>query len=120
MGAGNAPMRPHRAASLSSPLSESHMGQMITKPDANPIISALANWIFLNGGIGYFLMGQKKKAIIALIICWVVGPITCGVGMMCAWVFAYDAYLLSQKLQAGQSIGENENGLEFLNMIFKD
>ncbi|GDX81186.1 hypothetical protein LBMAG42_29970 [Deltaproteobacteria bacterium] len=96
------------------------MGQMITKPDANPIISALANWIFLNGGIGYFLMGQKKKAIIALIICWVVGPITCGVGMMCAWVFAYDAYLLSQKLQAGQSIGENENGLEFLNMIFKD
>ena len=31
----------------------------------------------------------------------------------------YDAYLLGQKLASGESIGENENGLEFLNMIFK-
>ena len=38
------------------------------------------------------------------------------------WVFvaAYDAYLLGQKLQSGQAIGENENGLSFLNAIFKD
>ena len=35
-------------------------------------------------------------------------------------VFAYDAYLLAQKLQSGQTIGENENGLSFLNAIFKD
>lgn len=96
------------------------MGQMITKTDANPILNGFANIIFLNGAIGYFLMGQKKKAIIAIIICWVVGPFFCGIGPLCAFIFAYDAYLLSQKLQAGQSIGENENGLEFLNMIFKD
>ena len=31
--------------------------------------------------------------------------------------FAYDAYLLGQKLASGESIGEKENGLEFLNNL---
>ena len=43
-----------------------------------------------------------------------------GIGMIIPLITAYDAYLLGQKLQSGQSIGENENGLEFLNAIFKD
>lgn len=98
------------------------MGQMITKPDANPILLALCN-LFVGGALGYFLAGQKKKAMISLAICWVVPVITCFIGFPFAlftWVAAYDAYLLGQKLQSGQSIGENENGLEFLNAIFKD
>ena len=33
------------------------MGEMITKPDANPILLAALNLIAL-GGLGYFLMGQ--------------------------------------------------------------
>lgn len=93
------------------------MGEMITKPDANPILFALLN-LFVMGGLGYFLMGQKKKAIIA-IVAFVV--LTCfGLSPIVAILFAYDAYLLGQKLQAGESIGENQNGLEFLNAIFKD
>jgi hypothetical protein len=38
------------------------------------------------------------------------------------WIIicAYDAYLLGTKLQSGESIGINENGLDFLNAIFKD
>lgn len=96
------------------------MGEMITKPDANPILTGIASVVFLNGALGYFLLGQQKKAIIAIIICWIVGPWFCGAGFAAALVFAYDAYLLAQKLQNGQSIGQNENGLEFLNMIFKD
>lgn len=98
------------------------MGQMISKPDANPIVFALCN-LFLCGAVGYFIMGQKKKAMITLVITLVIPVITCGIGsflVMFGWVTAYDAYLLGQKLQSGQSIGENENGLEFLNMIFKD
>ena len=101
------------------------MGQMITKPDANPIVIAVANLI--SGGVlGYFLMGQKKKAITALIIAVVVFFIsicTLGLGGMLylySWVLAYDGYLLGQKLQSGQSIGMNENGLDFLNAIFMD
>lgn len=98
------------------------MGQMITKPDANPVLLAVLN-LFLFGAVGYFIMGQKKKALITAIITFVVPTITCGLGtplMMFAWVTAYDAYLLGQKLQSGQAIGENENGLDFLNAIFKD
>ena len=95
------------------------MGEMIQKPDTNPIIVALANWIGL-AGLGYFLMGQQKKAIISWVIFLVGGTITCGVGYIFAFVTAYDAYLLGQKLQRGEAIGANENGLDFLNMIFKD
>jgi hypothetical protein len=95
------------------------MGQMITKPDTNPIIIAVLN-LFFFGAAGYFLMGQQKKAIIAAVIWLVVGTLTCGFGYLTAWLFAYDGYLVAQKLQSGQAVGENENGLDFLNAIFKD
>jgi hypothetical protein len=95
------------------------MGEMITKPDANPILFAVLN-LFALGGLGYFLMGQKKKAIITWVITIVGGTITCGALYLWVWIAAYDAYLLGQKLQRGESIGENENGLGFLNAIFKD
>jgi len=94
------------------------MGEMITKPDANPLLVASCN-LLLAGGVGYFVLGQKQKAMIAIVIClstqW-----CCGLGWVFRLVFACDAYLLAQKLQSGESIGENENALEFLNMIFKD
>ena len=98
------------------------MGQMITKSDANPIVFAAANLI-LFGAAGYFLMGQKKKAMISVVICFVIPFVTCFIGsplFLFAWVTAYDAYLLGEKLKTGQAIGENENGLDFLNAIFKD
>lgn len=97
------------------------MGEMISKPDANPILFGFLNLFF--GAVGYFLMGQKKKAMISAVIffasaifCfWLGGLVTLG------WQFlvAYDAYLLAQKLQAGESIGENENAVGVLNNIFR-
>lgn len=99
------------------------MGEMITKPDANPIVYAVCN-LFFAGGLGYFLMGQKKKAFITWGIVIGVAIISCGmlsiVSVVMNWITTYDAYLLGQKLQNGESIGENENGLEFLNALFKD
>ncbi|MFT6144099.1 MAG: hypothetical protein ACJAZO_002665 [Myxococcota bacterium] len=96
------------------------MGEMITKPDTNPIIPAVLNF-FVAGALGYFLIGQKKKAIISLVVYAVSWICTLGVVTL-PWVIitAYDGYLLGQKLQAGESIGENENGLSFLDAIFKD
>lgn len=102
------------------------MGQMITKPDANPIVLAAANF-FVLGAAGYYLAGQKKKAMIAagvLIGMWFLSGCTffllSPLVAIANCIFAYDAYLIGQKLQSGQSVGENENGLEFLNAIFKD
>ena len=96
------------------------MGEMIQKPDANPMIVAAANF-FIFGALGYYLIGQQKKAMIAAIASVGLTVLTCGtLGWLPILVFTYDGYLLGQKLQSGQSIGENENGLEFLNNIFKD
>lgn len=92
------------------------MGE-ISKPDTNPIVPALLNFLVL-GGVGYLMMGQQKKGIIAIVVTMVLW--ICGLGFIPQAIFAYDAYLLGQKLQSGQSIGENENGLDFLNSIFKD
>ncbi len=93
------------------------MGEMIQKPDTNPVIVALLNF-FLLGGAGYFMMGQSKKGIISIVGTIVLG--SCGIGFIIPIITAYDAYLLGQKLQSGESIGMNENGLDFLNAIFKD
>ena len=80
------------------------MGEMIQKPDTNPILIGALNFL-LCGGVGYFLMGQKKKAIISLVIS--VLTTWCGVGFIWILIATYDAFVLGQKLQRGESIGEN-------------
>lgn len=96
------------------------MGEMITKPDANPIVFALCNGFF--GALGYFLMGQKKKAMISGIIglAVVIPCLNVFVGLPWLVICMVDAYKLGQKLQAGESIGENENAIAFLDNIHKD
>ena len=66
------------------------------------------------------MVAQKKKAIITWLIVIVGGGFTCGLLSLFLWVAVYDGYLIAQKLQSGQAVGENENGLDFLNAIFKD
>lgn len=101
------------------------MGQMISKPDTNPVVVAVANLV-LFGAAGYFLMGQQKKAMYAAgfnVAAFFIAICTLGLGsplFFVNWLFAYDAYLLGQKLQSGQAIGENENGVDILNNVFKD
>lgn len=91
------------------------MGE-ITKPDANPIVLALLNLFICGIPVGYFMMGQTKKGIVALVITWVLNMFG-GIGMMLTLVWAYDAYLLGQKLAAGETITDTTNGLDFLNNV---
>jgi preprotein translocase subunit Sss1 len=93
------------------------MGEMIQKPDTNPVVVALLNF-FLLGGVGYILMGQQKKGIMSIVATLVLSCL--GIGFIIPIITAYDAYLVGQKLQSGESVGMNENGLDFLNAIFKD
>ncbi len=95
------------------------MGEMITKPDANPIVLAVLNLIIMGLPIGYFMIGQTKKAIGFLVATWLLSCIG-GLGFILPWIAAYDAYLLGQRLAAGESITPNTNGLSFLDAIFKD
>ncbi|MEN0068024.1 MAG: hypothetical protein AAGA48_38195 [Myxococcota bacterium] len=89
------------------------MGEMIRKPDANPILLGIAN-LFVFGSLGYFLMGQSQKGVAALVYTVLLG---CCLGPIPALIFAYDGYLLGQKLESGESIGDKENGLDFLDNL---
>jgi len=89
------------------------MGEMIRKPDANPVVLGLAN-LLLFGSVGYFLMGQTSKGVAALAYTVILG---CCLGPIPAFVFAYDGYLLGQKLESGEAIGERENALELLDNL---
>jgi hypothetical protein len=91
------------------------MGETISKPDANPVLLAVLNLIICGIPIGYFMIGQSKKAIVALVYTIVLSFV--GIGGLLCFVWAYDVYLLGQKLAAGESIADNENGLDFLNML---
>jgi choline-glycine betaine transporter len=58
------------------------------------------------GGVGYLIMGQKTKGIVA-IIAWCAGLFTCGIGSGIVSVFAaIDGYMQAQQLQAGHPVGE--------------
>jgi hypothetical protein len=94
------------------------MGEMITKPDANPIVLAVLNIFICGLPLGYFMMGQQKKAIAAFVYSIILYVVTLGMGgWALSFVWAYDAYLLGQKLASGESISDTENGLEFLNNL---
>jgi len=76
------------------------------QPPKDPILILVLNLI-VAGCLGYFMMGQKMKGIIALIV-WVVGlPFTCGtLSGLVAIVAAIDGYLQSQQQKAGYNLGE--------------
>jgi TM2 domain-containing membrane protein YozV len=73
-------------------------------PPKNPIIALILSLIL--GGVGQLYLGQQKKGII-LIVVWVLGWCTAGIvtGLV-AIVGAIDAYMLGDKLQKGESIGD--------------
>ena len=74
-------------------------------PPKNPIVAAVLSLIVL-GGVGQIYLGQQKKGII-LIVAWVLGWCTFGVlTSVAAIVGAIDAYMLADKLQKGQAIGD--------------
>lgn len=75
------------------------------QPAKHPVLILLLNQLGF-GCAGYYLIGQKKKAIGALVL-WILGLITCGiVSALVAFVAAIDGYFQAQQLKAGHAIGE--------------
>ena len=72
-------------------------------PPKNPIIAALLSF-FLFGGVGHLYLGQQKKGIIlivaTLVLAWV------GIGCFIPILGAIDAYMIADKLQKGQPVGD--------------
>ena len=76
------------------------------QPPKDPILILVLN-LFVAGCVGYFMIGQKMKGIVA-VIAWVVGAIfTCGtVSLLVSIVSAIDGYLQAQQLKAGVPVAQ--------------
>jgi hypothetical protein len=76
-----------------------------TNPPKDPILVLVLN-LLVAGGVGYIIMGQKTKGIVA-IVAWCAGLLACGIPSgIIAVVTAIDGYLQAQHLQQGKSIGQ--------------
>ena len=72
-----------------------------TNPPKDPILILVLNLLLF--GIGYLILGQKTKGIIAF---WVLTVVTCGFGSLIGILYAIDGYMQAQQLQQGHPVGE--------------
>lgn len=76
-----------------------------TQPPKDPILVLVLN-LLIAGGLGYIIMGQKTKGIVAIVV-WLVGLVACGIPSgLVALVAAIDGYLQAQQLQQGKPVGQ--------------
>jgi TM2 domain-containing membrane protein YozV len=74
-----------------------------SNPPKNPIIAAVLSLLLL-GGVGQMYIGQMKKGIILIVATVVLSCI--GIGVVIPILGAVDAYMLADKLQKGEAIGD--------------
>lgn len=75
------------------------------QPPKDPVLMLVLN-LLVAGCLGYFLIGQKMKGIVA-VVAWVLGWASCGiVSAIVAIVAAIDVYMQSQQLQAGHPVAQ--------------
>jgi hypothetical protein len=76
-----------------------------TTPPKDPILVLVLN-LLVAGGVGYIIMGQKVKGIVAIVAWLVLLVVTCGAGSgLVSIVAAIDGYMQAQQLQAGHPVG---------------
>ncbi|HEX9925245.1 MAG TPA: hypothetical protein VGD99_21490 [Anaerolineae bacterium] len=73
-------------------------------PPKNPIVAAILSLLLL-GGVGQLYLGQTKKGII-IIVATVLLYCAFGLGIILNIVGAIDAYMMADKLQKGETIGD--------------
>ncbi len=79
----------------------------IGKPDANPGLAALLTAIFFD--LGHLLInGQQRKWIYTTLLVHAGIILCCVPGIVLRVLSVIDAYQTAQRLQAGETIGENE------------
>ena len=79
----------------------------INKPDANPIVSALLTAFVFN--LGHLLInGQQRKWMFSFLAILIGTVLCCLPGIVLSILSIIDSFQTAQRLQAGESIGENE------------
>ena len=72
-------------------------------PPKNPIIAAVLSFL-LFGGVGQIYLGQAKKGVILILASILLACV--GIGLFIPVIGAIDAYILADKLQNGEAIGD--------------
>ena len=92
-----------------APTSGSGGGDIIypTQPPKDPILVCVLNLLVL-GGLGYIIMGQKTKGIVAIVAWFILlVPPSCGsLSAVVAIVAAIDGYYQAMNLQQGKPVGQ--------------
>jgi energy-converting hydrogenase Eha subunit B len=88
------------------------MPNTINKPDANPVLAALLTLLFSLGH--YLINGQQRKFLMTLLASLIGTLLCCLPGTVISILSIIDAYQTAQRLQAGETIGENEYTLPLL------
>lgn len=77
-----------------------------TQPAKDPILVLVLN-LLVAGGVGYIIIGQKTKGIVAIVAWLVLLVVTCGIGSgLLSVATAIDGYMQAQALQAGTPVGQ--------------
>ena len=74
-----------------------------SNPPKNSIIAAILSLLLLEG-VGQIYLGQTKKGIIIIVASIILSCV--GIGLVIPILGAVDAYMLSEKLKNGESIGD--------------
>jgi TM2 domain-containing membrane protein YozV len=72
-------------------------------PPKNAILAAILSLI-LFGGVGQLYLGQNKKGIILIVATILLSCI--GIGLIVPILGAIDAYMIADKLEKGESVGD--------------
>lgn len=83
------------------------MSKTISKPDANPVVALLLTLFVL--GLGHLVVNGQQRKWMYTLLASVVGSCACIVpGLVISILSVVDAYQTALRLQAGETIGENE------------
>ncbi|HEX3583802.1 MAG TPA: hypothetical protein VH087_18700 [Thermoanaerobaculia bacterium] len=75
------------------------------QPPKDPIIILVLN-LLVAGCVGYFMIGQKTKGIVALVV-WILGLASCGIVSGIVGILAgIDGYFQAEQLKAGFPVGQ--------------
>lgn len=93
-------------------------GDMISKPDANPVLALVLTWFVF--GLGHMIVnGQTNKWIWTLVMT-MVGYVLCFIpGFLIGILSIIDAYQTAVRLKNGETIGQNEYSFPLLYKICK-
>lgn len=92
--------------------------EMISKPDANPVLALILTWFVF--GLGHMIINGQTNKWIWILVMTFIGSLLCGIpGMIIGIMSIVDAYQTAVRLKSGETIAQNEYSFPLLFKICK-